>query len=115
MTKLQPTVDLGYPTEPHGKIPSFANILEEAEFWDTHDFTDFMDDVEPIRLPANQQRVIRLVVTLGDTEDRALEQHAQALGITAPVLAHRWIAEQLHLLREDPPAHVPEIDHGAAD
>ncbi|MFT4038519.1 MAG: CopG family antitoxin [Thermomicrobiales bacterium] len=115
MTKLHPTVDLGYPTEPHGKIPSFSNIEEEAEFWDTHDFTDFLEGVEPIRLPANQQRIIRLVVTLGDNENRALEEHAQALGITAPVLAHRWIAEQLRLLREDHPARAPEIEHGAAD
>ncbi len=36
----EPTVDLGYPTEPHGRVPSFNNIEEEAEFWDTHDFTD---------------------------------------------------------------------------
>ena len=45
MNKLQPTVDLGYPTEARGKIPSFANIEEEAEFWDTHDSTDYLDDV----------------------------------------------------------------------
>lgn len=41
MTEAKPTVDLGYPTEAHGRIPSFADIEEEAAFWDTHDFTDF--------------------------------------------------------------------------
>ena len=27
-------------------IPEFKNIEEEAEFWDTHDITDFLDDME---------------------------------------------------------------------
>jgi len=31
----QPTIDFGYPTPAHGKIPAFNNIEEEAEFWDT--------------------------------------------------------------------------------
>ena len=42
MTKPEPTVDLGYPTEPFGRIPAFQNIEEEAEFWETHDFTEFL-------------------------------------------------------------------------
>jgi hypothetical protein len=29
-----------YPTEAHGSIPAFHSYEEEAEFWDTHDFTD---------------------------------------------------------------------------
>lgn len=48
--KLQPTMDLGYPTDPHGRIPAFNSIEEEAEFWDTHDFTDFRDLTEPVEL-----------------------------------------------------------------
>jgi hypothetical protein len=46
----RPSVDLGYPTEPHGRIPAFNSIEEEAEFWDTHDFTDFRDLTEPVEL-----------------------------------------------------------------
>lgn len=44
MNSPKPTVDLGYPTEPQGDVPSFASIEEEAEFWDTHDLTDFGTD-----------------------------------------------------------------------
>jgi hypothetical protein len=46
----KPTVDLGYPTQPHGRIPTFNSIEEEAESWDTHDFTDFSNLTEPFEL-----------------------------------------------------------------
>ncbi len=45
MTHPQPSVDLGYPTPAHGRIPSFTSIEEEAAFWDTHSVTDFPDDI----------------------------------------------------------------------
>ena len=41
--KARPNVDLGYPTAAHGNIPSFRNLEEEAEFWDTHSMLDFPD------------------------------------------------------------------------
>ena len=50
MSKLEPTVDLGYPTPAYGRIPSFANIEEEAEFWDTHDTADFADELVPVEV-----------------------------------------------------------------
>jgi hypothetical protein len=37
-------VDLGYPTGAHGRIPSFNNVQEEDEFWDTHDIIYFLDE-----------------------------------------------------------------------
>ena len=46
----RPTVDLGYPTPAHGKIPAFNSIEEEAEFWDTHSFVDYLDDFEPLNV-----------------------------------------------------------------
>jgi hypothetical protein len=48
---VRPTVDLGYPTGQHGRIPSFNNIEEEAEFWDTHDFTDYWEESRPVENP----------------------------------------------------------------
>ena len=48
MTK--PTVNFEYPTPAVGKIPVFNSIEEEAEFWDTHDFTDFLDESAPANI-----------------------------------------------------------------
>lgn len=35
MTLPKPSVDRGYSTPAHGRIPGFQNIEEEAAFWDT--------------------------------------------------------------------------------
>ena len=115
MGKLKPTVDLGYPTEAQGKIPSFANIEEEAEFWDTHDSTDYLDDVESIRLASQQRRVYRLLVTLSDEEFRVLETHATNQGLSPSDLAQRWISERLRQERRDQLQTPTEVEHGAAD
>lgn len=40
----QPSVDFGYPTPADGPVPAFNTIEEEADFWDTHDLTDFFKD-----------------------------------------------------------------------
>ena len=31
-------------------MPNFTSIEEEAEFWDTHDFTDYLDELEPVEV-----------------------------------------------------------------
>jgi len=59
---IKPTVDLGYPTEAHGRIPAFQNIEEEAAFWDTHDFTDYHDESTRVEItvgPAVAEHVSR--------------------------------------------------------
>ena len=37
---MSETLGPDYPTKAHGKIPAFNSYEEEANFWDTHDFTD---------------------------------------------------------------------------
>jgi CopG antitoxin of type II toxin-antitoxin system len=54
---IKPTVDLGHPTPSQGNIPAFQSIEEEADFWDTHDVTDFIDDtpVVPVTTASNPE------------------------------------------------------------
>lgn len=115
MSKLKPTVDLGYPTEAHGNIPSFANIEEEAEFWDTHDFTDFPGSAEPVRLPQTQRRIYRLAVSLEPNEYSVLDNKAQELGVSPATLAQRWIHERLRQEENGQHTSLSEVEHGAAD
>ncbi len=50
-TKNHTEEELGYPTETHGRIPSFANRDEEAEFWDSHDTTEFYGvELQPVEV-----------------------------------------------------------------
>lgn len=32
------------------KIPKFKSFKEEAQFWDSHDFTDYLSDLKPTRV-----------------------------------------------------------------
>ena len=32
------------------RIPEFSSIEEEAEFWDTHDTTEFEDEFKPVQV-----------------------------------------------------------------
>lgn len=82
MTKPQPAIDLGYPTEGRGPIPSFTSLEEEAEWWDTHDAEGFPVDIE-------------LVVLLGSSDLAELKKYARKKSIDPSTLASMWIEEHL--------------------
>jgi uncharacterized DUF497 family protein len=91
----KPTVDLGYPTPVHGRIPSFANIEEEAEFWDTHDVTDYLDESEPAELTVGSDLAEKLTLRLDQRDRDALRRRARAMGIGPSTLARIWLKERL--------------------
>lgn len=97
MTKLRPTVDLGYPTEAYGRIPAFQDIEEEAEFWDTHDTTEFYGrELQPVELSISPEFRGQLTLHL-DADDRdALAERARARGVSPATLARDWQVERLH-------------------
>ncbi len=96
MTNSKPSVDLGYPTPAHGRIPSFQSIEEEAEFWDTHSFTDFKDELVPARVKVSRNLSGPLSVRL-DPQDRAeLVRQATARGIGPSTLIRMWVKERLN-------------------
>lgn len=98
MTKSKPSVDLGYPTPAHGRIPSFQNVEEEAEFWDTHSFTEFDEELRPVQVKVRKNLSTALSVRL-DPRDRAeLVRRAEARGVGPSTLIRMWVKEQL---RED--------------
>ena len=95
MSQSTPTVDLGYPTEAHGRIPSFNNIEEEAAFWDSHDFTDFADEATPVELTVGPELAARLTVRLDQADRRELAKRARANGVDRSTLARMWLKERL--------------------
>lgn len=91
----EPSVDLGYPTEAHGRIPSFANVAEEAAFWDTHDFMDFAAESSPVELNVGQELAERLTLRLDQDDRQALVRRAKAIGVGPSTLARIWLKERL--------------------
>jgi hypothetical protein len=96
MRQRKPTVDLGYPTEAHGRIPAFQNIEEEAAFWDTHDVTEFVGtELQPVEVTIGSELAERVTVRL-DRADRAeLVKRARAKGVGPSTLARMWLKERL--------------------
>jgi hypothetical protein len=95
MSGPKPTVDLGYPTEAHGRIPGFANVEEEAAFWDTHDFTDFAEESTPVLISVGQDLAERLTLRLDQADRQELVKHAREKGIGPSTLARMWLKERL--------------------
>ena len=76
------------------RIPTFASYEEEAAFWDTHDFTDFESEFEPIEW--NADRVVSLGLMLPhDLFDRdvwaAIDSHARARNLEPALLIKQWV------------------------
>ncbi len=96
MTKLKPTIDFGYPTEAYGRIPAFQDIEEEAEFWDTHDLTEFYGiEFVPVDVKVSSELISRLTVDLSPEEHAALEKRSQIEEVDASTLVRTWIIERL--------------------
>jgi len=95
VSRPKPTVDLGYPTEAHGRIPAFANVEEEAAFWDTHDFTNFREESTPVQVTVGQELAERLTLRLDQADREKLVKHARDKGIGPTTLARIWLKERL--------------------
>ncbi len=96
MNEPKPTVDLGYPTEAHGRISAFTSIEEEAAFWDTHDFTDFAAESTPVQITVGHELAERLTLRLDHADRRELARRARAIGVGPSTLARMWLKERLH-------------------
>ncbi len=88
--------ELGYPTEAHGRIPSFASREEEAAFWDTHDVTEFVgQELQPVEVTIGQELAERLTVRLDRSDRQELAKRAHAKGVGSSTLARMWLKERL--------------------
>src|SRR5687767_10625091 len=81
---------------PESRIPEFKTLEEEAAWWDTHDVSDYVDELTPVTLDFRQRPSPRPVVVPLDSEGfTALEAKARERGISTTSLAKEWIEERL--------------------
>jgi len=79
------------------RSPDFASIEEEAEFWDTHDTTEYEHEFEPVELTFERPLTHSYVLSIRldkETFD-ALKAIAKPKGLGASTLARMWILEEL--------------------
>lgn len=80
-------------------IPPFKTLDEEAEFWDTHDTTDF-GKVPLLSLPLLEtEKEDSLTVRLQKTVKTKLARVARAKGISVGTLSRMWLIEKLSQVR----------------
>ncbi len=90
-----------YPTKAHGKIPAFKSYEEEANFWDTHSFTDFEDEFEDVEIifdlekPKEETLMVRLQKSLKEK----LKKLAKSRGVSLSTLARILLTERLQSVR----------------
>ena len=76
------------------ELPQTDSIQELAQFWDTHDLTDFEDALEEVTEPVFAARnAIRL--DLDSIEADAVRKIAEAQGIADAELIHAWVREKI--------------------
>jgi hypothetical protein len=76
------------------KLPKTDSIEKLAAFWDAHDLTDFEDELEEVAEPVFV-RGADVKVRLESREAEAVEQMAQAEGVSREELIRTWVLEKL--------------------
>lgn len=78
------------PTE----IPQTGSIQELAHFWDTHDLTDFEDELGEVKEPVFEL-LTQLFVPLDPEEFEALSALAKSRDTSPMDLIREWVLEHI--------------------
>ena len=84
------------------KLPKTDSIRELATFWDTHDLTDFQDELEEVTEPVFV-RDTPIEVRLQSSEAKAVDKIAQSKGVSREELVRGWILQKLARRKNGPP------------
>ena len=79
------------------KLPQIDSIEELARFWDTHDLTEFAEELEEVTEPVFERRPDTVIsLHLQPQELEAVRRVAQAQGVEEAALVREWVLEKLH-------------------
>lgn len=76
------------------KLPQTDSIEELAHFWDTHDLTEFEDDLEEV-VGSVFERETAVTIRLLPEEAQAVKKLAESRGVPDTDLIHQWVREKL--------------------
>lgn len=74
------------------KIPQTDSIQKLADFWDTHDLTDFENELEEVSEPVFDNSVS---IQLESKELEIIEALAKSRGISPENLIREWVVERI--------------------
>ena len=77
------------------RIPVTDSIQELARFWDTHDLTDFEDQLDGVAEPVFERETV-VQIPLPSEEAQAAAQIAASKGVSLADLIRQWVTEKVH-------------------
>ena len=92
------------------KLPDFATLEQEAQFWDTHDTTEFEDEWESNDLEVARPVMHRLSVRLEGPVFHGLVAVAKRRGMPTSTLAAALIREAIEQVGGAEADGVPEAN-----
>lgn len=91
------TDDMAENKQTQDLLPETFDTLEEiAEFWDTHDITDYQEYLTPVDVTFAAHLKHEYVLTLSDTLDTLLHKVQKVEGVPLNTLVNLWVQEKLH-------------------
>ncbi|MCL4870623.1 MAG: BrnA antitoxin family protein [Anaerolineae bacterium] len=85
-------------------IPEFKTIRDEAVFWDTHDISDYLDEMEIVSgnyQPRSGETKTVMTIRVAPSLKEQIETIARSYDIPASSLVRMWIVEKIRLLHEN--------------
>ena len=82
------------------KIPKFKNYKEEAEFWDTHDVTDYLSEMKfkDVEFLPRKKKADKVTFRLETPLKERLIKEAHKQGLNLSTLIRIWTIEKLRQL-----------------
>lgn len=77
------------------RLPKTDSIHELAGFWDSHDITDFEDELEEVDERVFERKT-RISIHLESGDADALRAKANARGVADSELIREWVLERIH-------------------
>ena len=76
-------------------LPQTDSIQELAKFWDSHDLTDFKDELEEVTEPVFE-RASAITLHLQTDEAKTVHELAKSKGLADEQLIREWVLEKIH-------------------
>jgi len=76
------------------KIPQTDSIQALAQFWDTHDVTDFEGELQEVTEPVFD-RSTTVKIPLQPEEMESLKEIAESRGLACADLIRQWVLERI--------------------
>jgi predicted DNA binding CopG/RHH family protein len=77
------------------KIPKFRSEKEEADFWASHDSTDFLGETKEVKIKFVRPKKKLVSLRLDEKTIKELKKLAQKKGIGYLELVRMWVLENL--------------------